>query len=409
MTGRLLFRNLEGIKSTVSMEQYVYKANQKLRCGYTTGSCATAAAKAAAIMLLTKKKVNEISIMTPKGIELKLKVEDIQIKSEKVSCAIRKDAGDDADCTDGILIYATVTVPKSESSIKIEKTELEQQIEISGGIGVGKVTKAGLEQDVGSAAINRVPRQMIREALLEVMESCSYTGKLSCIISAPEGVEIAKKTFNPRLGIEGGISILGTSGIVEPMSEQALINTIHTEMKMKTHSGKKTLLVTPGNYGRDFAKEKFGIDLDVGLKCSNYIGETIDMAYEFQLEKMLIIGHVGKLIKIAAGIMNTHSRYADARMEVLCAAAVMAGADNNICRKILECITTDDALTLLEENNLTDKCMKYIISKIDENLNRRAYAGLRVEVIMFSNVFGILGKTENALKLLEELSYEQQQ
>lgn len=377
------------------MEKYVYKGDKKLRCGYTTGSCAAAAAKAAAIMLLKREQIKNISLMTPKGIKLQLNVEDIEIQEDIVRCAVKKDAGDDADCTDGIFVYAAVSF-------------IGEGIEIDGGEGVGRVTKPGLEQPEGAAAINRVPRRMIREAVMDVIEMCSYTGGMRVVIYVPNGAEISKKTFNPQLGIEGGISILGTSGIVEPMSERALIDTIHTEMKMKTYSGSKKILITPGNYGRDFAREKFDIDIDTGVKCSNFIGETIDMAYEFQLEKMLIIGHVGKLIKVAAGIMNTHSRYADGRMEIFCAAAVMAGADNQICRQLLNCITTDEALNILSENNLTKQCMDYIMQKIEKNLNRRAYDGLRVEAIVFSNEYGVLGMTDKAMELLEEIRQERE-
>jgi len=377
------------------MDSYIYKGNKKLRWGYTTGSCATGASKAAAIMLLTGKRVDEISIMTPKGISLKLAVEEIHMEDDFVKCAVRKDAGDDADCTDGILIFSKVSF-------------ISSGIEIAGGEGVGRVTKPGLEQAVGEAAINKFPRQMIKEAITDVIETCSYFGGLRVELSVPEGAAIGAKTFNPRLGIEGGISILGTSGIVEPMSEQALVATIHTEMKMKCYGGSKTLLITPGNYGRDFAKEQFGIDIDTGIKCSNFVGETIDMAYEFQLKKILFIGHVGKFVKVAAGIMNTHSKWADGRMEVLCAGAVMAGADNEVCRKILECITTDEALEFLQQNDLLDKTMKYVMAKIYENMNRRAYDGLQVEVIMFSNVFGVLGVTNNAFAVLEEIKAGQE-
>lgn len=371
------------------MENYVYKDNRKLRCGYTTGSCAAAASKAAAMMLLTKKRVDAISLKTPKGLTLNLTIEEINITDTEVCCAVRKDAGDDADCTDGVLVFAKVSY-------------CESGINIDGGFGVGQVTKPGLDQPVGAAAINRVPRRMIEEAVSDVFESCCYSGGIIIEISVPMGVSIAKKTFNSRLGIEGGISILGTSGIVEPMSEQALVATIHAEMKLRAFDGTKKLLVTPGNYGRDFARDNLGLDLDSGIKCSNFIGETIDMAYEFQIEKILLIGHIGKLVKIAAGVMNTHSKWADARMEVLCSAAVMSGADIEICRKILQCVTTDEAVEILKNNELLESVMSYIMQKIYVNLNRRAYEGLSVEAIMFSNVYGVLGTTNSAMELLNE-------
>ena len=226
------------------MEQFVYKNHKKLRYGYTTGSCAAAASKAAAAMLLSGKEISYVELHTPKGIDLRLEVLDISREDNAVSCAIQKDGGDDPDVTNGILIYAKVSREPAD----------EAQIIIDGGIGVGRVTKPGLEQSVGAAAINKVPRQMIRENLEAVCEQYHYHGKLSVVISIPSGVELAAKTFNPRLGIVGGISVLGTSGIVEPMSEQALIDTIRVEMRQKLANGMEYLLVVPGNYGIDFGR-----------------------------------------------------------------------------------------------------------------------------------------------------------
>lgn len=369
-------------------EVYVYKENKKLKCGFTTGSCAAAAAKAAARMLLEGGNVDTISIKTPKGVILNLKIEQIEKQDSYVRCAVCKDAGDDPDCTDGIYIFA-----------KVEK--IKEGICIDGGAGVGRVTKEGLDQPVGEAAINHVPRQMIRKALLDVMEAVSYEEGLRVEISVPGGEEISQKTFNPKLGIEGGISILGTSGIVEPMSEEALIDTIRTEMKIRLHGGKKHVLVTPGNYGRDFAYETWGIDLEESVKCSNYIGQIIDMAYEFQVEHMLLIGHIGKLVKVAAGIMNTHSKMADGRMDVLCSAAVMAGADGAMCREILACATTDAALILLKKWGILESCMEEIVRRISEHVNRRAWEKLQIEVVVFSNEFGVLGQTPGAWEALQ--------
>ena len=247
---------------------YVYKNHKKLRCGYTTGTCAAAASKAAVRMLLTKMPVNEIGICTPKGVTINLKILDICITDEYAECAVKKDAGDDADCTDGILVYSRASF-------------LPEGIVVDGGQGVGRITKPGLGQPEGAAAINSVPRRMITEAVLSELEAaCQETG-IKIIISVPGGEEIAKKTFNPRLGIEGGISILGTSGIIEPMSEKALTDAIYIEMKQKkaqTGFDSEVLLISPGNYGRNFAKDTWGIDLEQGLKCSNFIGETLDMA-----------------------------------------------------------------------------------------------------------------------------------
>ena len=357
--------------------EYVYKNHKKLRCGYTTGSCAAAAAKAATRMLLTGTEVSTISIPTPRGITLTLNISDIHRTRETVRCAVKKDAGDDADQTDGILIYAEVSLTGND-------------IVIEGGIGIGRVTKPGLEQPVGAAAINSTPRQMIRREVQNELRSAGYEEGLRIVISAPEGVKIAQKTFNPRLGIEGGISILGTSGIVEPMSEQALLDTIRLEMNQRKVQGEQILFVTPGNYGQNFARQQWNLEMDQGVKCSNFIGETLDLALEMGFENLLFIGHIGKLVKIAAGVMNTHSNIADARMETLCACGILAGIGILPAQKILSCNTTDDALNILKEQHLLQPAMDIMLEKISFHMHRRTEGKIRLGIVVFSNIYGVL-------------------
>ena len=376
------------------MEQFVYKNHKKLRYGYTTGSCAAAASKAAAAMLLSGKEISYVELHTPKGIDLRLEVLDISREDNAVSCAIQKDGGDDPDVTNGILIYAKVSREPAD----------EAQIIIDGGIGVGRVTKPGLEQPVGAAAINKVPRQMIRENLKAVCEQYHYHGKLSVVISIPSGVELAAKTFNPRLGIVGGISVLGTSGIVEPMSEQALIDTIRVEMRQKLANGMEYLLVVPGNYGIDFLDQYgHGLQLEDAVKCSNFVGEALDAAVEFGAKGVLLVGHIGKFVKLAGGIMNTHSHNADARMELLTVHAALLGAPVELLQKMMECVTTDDALKYLKEADLMEPVMDRIMEKMEFYVNQRAQHQLELGVITFSNVFGILGQTKNVPDLVKKI------
>lgn len=376
------------------MEQFVYKNHKKLKYGYTTGSCAAAASKAAAAMLLSGKEISYVELHTPKGIDLRLEVLDISREDNAVSCAIQKDGGDDPDVTNGILIYAKVSREPAD----------EAQIIIDGGIGVGRVTKPGLEQPVGAAAINKVPRQMIRENLEAVCEQYHYHGKLSVVISIPSGVELAAKTFNPRLGIVGGISVLGTSGIVEPMSEQALIDTIRVEMRQKLANGMEYLLVVPGNYGIDFLDQYgHGLQLEDAVKCSNFVGEALDAAVEFGAKGVLLVGHIGKFVKLAGGIMNTHSHNADARMELLTVHAALLGAPVELLQKMMECVTTDDALKYLKEADLMEPVMERIMEKMEFYVNQRAQHQLELGVITFSNVFGILGQTKNVPDLVKKI------
>jgi cobalt-precorrin-5B (C1)-methyltransferase len=379
------------------LERYVYKNQKKMRCGYTTGTCACAAAKAAAYMLLSGREVKEIKVITPMGVSLTLPVIDIDIKKDKVICAIKKDSGDDPDVTDGIMIYAQVAYAKDD----IMSTINTDRVIVDGGIGVGRVTREGLKCAVGEAAINPVPLKMIKEAVAEAAESYSYEGSLKVIISAPKGVDIAKKTFNPNLGITGGISILGTTGIVEPMSEQALIDTIKTEINMHKAQGEKVFLVAPGNYGQDFLLNTLNIELKRSIKCSNYIGDTIDMVCDSGAKAMLLVGHIGKLVKLGAGIMNTHSKVADGRMEVMSACAIRAGADADTAGKILDCITTEAALEILKKSDILEKTMYQLMLRIEDVLQRRSGGKIVIGTIVFSNEYGILGKTPAADKLLE--------
>ena len=383
-------------KRKTGLEQYyILKNNKKLHYGYTTGTCAAAASKAAAEMLLSGHKVQEVELMTPKGIPLSLGIEEISMEKEKVSCAVRKDGGDDPDATHGILIFSSV------------KKIPEKRIVIDGGIGVGRVTKKGLEQGVGNAAINRVPREMIANEVKEICEAAGYEGGISVKISVPEGEEIAKKTFNPKLGIEGGISILGTSGIVIPMSEEALIASIRVEMEMKKANGAQYLLITPGNYGADFCRSEMKLNLDNAMKCSNYVGETIDMAVSLGIKGILFVAHLGKFIKVAGGIMNTHSRCADSRAEIMASNAIRAGVSLETAKKLLDTVTTDEAVSILNKTGQTEAVMKKVTEKIRFYLQNRANGMIETEAVIFSNEHGFLGKTEGADRLLDEIKADE--
>ena len=378
-------------------DYYVIRNQKKLRFGYTTGSCAAGAARGAVRLLLGEDEISGVELMTPKGILLHLEILDRKRSENAASCAVRKDAGDDPDTTNGILVYA-----------KVEKflirSDMEDRIVIDGGIGVGRVTKPGLSQKVGEAAINPVPRAMILQAVEEIADQYHYEGGLKVTISVLEGEKIARKTFNPRLGIVGGISILGTSGIVEPMSEKALIDSIRVEMTQHAAMGEQYMLVTPGNYGADYLREHMELPFEKNIKCSNYVGETIDMAVDMGVKGILFISHIGKFVKVAAGIMNTHSHSADARMEVLCSNAIRAGGDLACARSILQCNTTDEALRVLDENHILKETMKEITDRIQFYLDHRSYQQILLGAVIFSNEYGYLGQTANAAELIDKIS-----
>lgn len=363
-----------------------------MRKGFTTGSCAAAAAKAAAYMLLSGKEKNQIEIETPAGVMFATEVVDIVRDADKVSCAVIKDGGDDPDVTTGAHVVATVSLMETSS----ESLSVEPSMEIDGGFGVGRITLPGLDQPVGNAAINSVPRSMIEKEVLEVCRFLDFNGKIRVEISVPEGEDLAGHTFNPRLGITGGISILGTTGIVEPMSNKALVDTIKVELSQKKALGFTTAFVTPGNYGLKFMNETFGYDLDKSVKCSNFIGETVDLACQLGFDTMVLTGHIGKLIKVAGGIMNTHSHEADCRMEILAACAVKAGADAELAKKILDCLNTEEALKLIDETGLLKQTMDIALERILFYLDFRAQGKLKIECVLYSNDYGILAESKGA-------------
>lgn len=408
----------------MELNAYIEKGGKKLRLGYTTGSCAAAAAKAAVAMLLTGQTVPQVRLGTPKGLDLILDIEDIRFEEgEAVSCAVRKDSGDDPDITNHALIYARV----ARSGIP--------GIRIDGGEGVGRVTKPGLDQPVGNAAINSTPRRMIREAVLEALRdaqeipdarsaSDSFTGAiagtgrpagLEVTIFVPRGRELAARTFNPRLGIEGGISILGTSGIVEPMSDKALLETIRAEVRVRREEGLTILPAAPGNYGKNFFWEKYGFSLETAVTTSNFIYDTVQMAADAGFEKMLFVGHIGKLVKVAGGIRNTHSQCGDHRMEILTGIAkditaqkdqADAGRRDDFERlrlELEECVTTDEAICILHRYDLDREVPAEMTRRIQKVMQDWSQGRMRVEVVVFDAAHGELGRTDGAMEYMREL------
>lgn len=372
-------------------------SKKELRKGFTTGSCGAAAAKAALYMLLTGSVKDEIEIITPGGAVFRTEVKDIFREGNRVRCAVVKDGGDDPDVTTGLHVTAEVRAE--------ERADGTLEIQIEGGPGVGRVTLPGLDQPVGNAAINRVPRQMIEKELSEVAELLDFRGRIRVILSVPGGEAAAERTFNPRMGIEGGISILGTTGIVEPMSTRAILDTIRVELNQRKALGDRIAAVSPGNYGLNFMKETYGYDLNRSVKCSNYVGDTVDMVREMDFRGMLLTGHIGKLIKVSGGIMNTHSKEGDARMELLAAGVIRAGGSMDTLRGILNCRVTEEALGIIQAESpaLLRKSMESVMDWILYYLRKRAGEELPVECILYSNEFGLLAASPGAMDMLEEL------
>lgn len=390
------------------MDTYVYKDQKWMKRGVTTGTCAAAAACAAAETLLSGDCPAQVTVATPSGASVSLEIQCLRVLENLAVCAVRKDAGDDPDVTDGARIMATVQRAESfsEDGMVWNPAGVKGNLRLFGGSGVGRVTKPGLSVAVGEAAVNPVPRQMIFDSVSAVCGQWNFAGTLSIGISVENGEELAQKTFNPHLGIVGGISILGTSGIVEPMSEKALTDTTRLELSMLAEEGARTVLLTPGNYGADYTKMNLEVDEKRVVKCSNFIGEALDDAVSLGFTGILLLGHIGKFVKLAAGIMNTHSKQADGRMEIFAAHTALWGGSRELIRQIMEAPTTDEILRLLSDAKLKDMVLDSVVEKMEMYVRRRVGEGPHLGVITFSNRYGLLGKAGEADELLRKLAKE---
>ncbi|KAF1084501.1 cobalt-precorrin-6A synthase [Sporotomaculum syntrophicum] len=368
------------------LEEYVVVNGNKYRKGYTTGSCAAAAAKASVMMLLSGSVVEEVSIDTPAGVRLNLPVTDVCITAESAGCAVLKDGGDDPDMTSGLKIFATA---RRKSALGIE---------IRAGEGIGRVTLPGLKVAVGKPAINPVPEQMI---LKEVGNVLPENVGVEIMFTVPGGAEAALKTFNPKLGIIGGISILGTSGIVNPMSEEAWKEALALELNVLVAKGKKSAVYVFGNYGEHFVTQEIGLDKDNLIKVSNFMGFMLDKAVECGLEKILIVGHLGKLVKVAAGIFHTHSRVADARKEIMAAYTALEGAPAATVAQVYACRTTEAAAEIINRHGLQGVYDR-IVANVSQRCMDHVFNKIQIGCILFHQDYTLLAMDENARKILKE-------
>ena len=383
----------------MSFDHWVQSGGKMLRCGYTTGSCAALAALGASRLLLGLSP-GPLSLLTPAGLPLTVEPARLERRGPLALCAVRKDGGDDIDVTSGLLIWARVR--------RIPRQKGDKPVQILGGPGVGTVTKPGLDQPVGSPAINRVPRQMIEETCLRALEEAHCPDGLEVTIFVPGGEAAAQKTFNPRLGIQGGISILGTSGVVRPQSLAALLDSIRLEIRQQAALGQKSLILVPGNYGAEFLSRRLpGCGAPV-VTCSNFLGESLDAAALSGFEAVLFVGHIGKLVKLAGGIMDTHSRTADCRAELFTAHAALAGAGPELSARLMGCATCDACLEELEAAGLAAPVLESLLAKIEYHLAQRAGGRCLAGAWLFSLSRGSLGLTPAARQILqrEEFSWK---
>ena len=372
------------------MDEYAYVNGKKLRKGFTTGTCATAATVAALSMILNQEREEKVTVHTASGVEVTMDVHNPSFGPEEATAAIEKDGGDDADATHGLLIYSTVTLLPDQT-----------EIEIDGGQGVGRVTEKGLACDVGMAAINPTPRRMIEQHVRKIIgPNCGAR----VIISVPGGEETAKLTYNSRLGIVGGISILGTTGIVNPMSEDSWKASITIELTMLYNQGHRSVVLVPGNYGEDFATNTVGIPAGRIVNMSNFVGHVLKEVQRIGFTKVLMIGHMGKFVKVAAGIFSTHSKESDARMETLVANLALMGAPMELLKKVDKCLTTEAAGTAIKEFSY-EGVYQVLADKIkarSERLLRYRKPKVNIEVVVFGTEEGYLASTQPLEQIKEE-------
>lgn len=388
--------------------------HKPLRDGFTTGTCAAAAAKAAAVLLRgqgASAEAAELSpvltkLETPAGITANLEAQVLYVSSNRAACQVKKDAGDDPDVTDQSWIQAEVELVDRERWERESELGCGYQLDeyphfyLTGGPGVGIATKPGLSCPPGSYAINPVPRQMIIQAVADVFDGKSRELFCCIRISVPEGAGLAVKTFNPKLGITGGISIIGTTGIVKPMSEDALRDTIKLELHMKTLERQEPVFVVPGNYGETFLREQLGIRTGAAVTCSNFIAEMVEYAAAEGIRRLLLAGHIGKLIKVAGGVRNTHSQFGDRRMELL--SGFVRSYDEGAAKLTVSANTTDEAVGILMQYGLAELVLDDVAAAVKTQMQAWGGGVVEVEVVTFSSAYGILGETSRVRPWLEE-------
>lgn len=363
-----------------------FNKKRGLREGVTTGVCAAAAAKSAALSAVAGERADRVEVAGPGNRVFLLDV----IHLGHGRCAVIKDAGDDPDATDGITVISEVCVGDAPGEICFKA-----------GDGVGTVTLRGLKVAPGEPAINPGPRRMITQAIREVIGEMSAT----VTVSAPGGAELAKRTFNPKLGIVGGISILGTTGVVKPLNEQSIFDSLTLELETHAAEERETLLFTPGSSGENAARNAFGVTGRVVVQTGNYIGYLLDEAARLGIKKILLCGHPGKLLKVAAGGFNTHNRVADGRLEALCTQAAIAGAPSHVIKSIYECRTTEQAIEIVSEAELSflwDRLAEITA----ERCTGRMFGELSVRAAYIVDDGTVLGMSAGARDYAEELADE---
>jgi cobalt-precorrin-5B (C1)-methyltransferase len=357
---------------------------KSLRTGYTTGTCATAATKAALSTLVNGEKLARVNVSLPKDKHIVMDITWIRYENEKsVTAAVIKDAGDDPDVTNGAEIWSTVSLLDTSNKIIID-----------GGKGVGRVTKPGLGLEIGKAAINPTPLKMISHAIDEVLgQQQKNRYGLSILISVPKGEEIAKKTDNPRLGIIGGISILGTTGIVIPYSTASFAASIRQSIDVSKAMGSDSVILTTGGRSEDFAREIFGNSIadHAYIQIGDFIGFSIKQCAIKKIKKAYVIGFIGKLTKMAMGIKQTHVKGSHVDMNFLAELAIRCGANNELVKKIKVANTARHVGELVDQFGLS-MFYNVLCKEVYSHLSKYSPSELQIKIILLDFNGKIIGE-----------------
>ena len=358
-----------------------------MRSGYTTGACAAAGVKAALLFLCNDRRVNCVELTALDGTPLKIPIKNLdRIDERTIRAEVIKFSGDDPDITNGASIITTIKLIEGDG------------IKFIGGSGVGRVTKAGLQLSIGEPAINPGPRRLIRN----VIDEFDVRG-VEVTIAIPNGEELSRRTLNPILGIEGGLSIIGTTGVLRPMSEDAFKRSLVPQIDVARAAGFRTLVFVPGRIGETIAVEK-KIPRGAIVQTSNFIGYMLEAAADRSIEKIILLGHIGKLSKVAAGVFHTHNRVGDGRMEVLAAYAASEGIDQESVKKILSATTTEDAVAIINDKGL-QRVYNVIAARASARAERYVFGRLKVGTVLAAFDGKILGLDDTARLIGDELHW----
>lgn len=356
------------------------KSGQKLRTGFTTGTCATAAAKAALVSIITKKRIESIEILLPKDKRITINVASCRFDNNTARCSVIKDGGDDPDVTHGAEIIADLQI-----------TDHSGQIEIDGGIGVGRVTKPGLGLQIGSAAINPTPKKMLIQNLTEIGKEILQKNGIRVIVSVPKGAEIAPKTDNPRLGIMGGISILGTTGIVVPYSTASFAASIRQSLDVTIAMGDNTVVLTTGGRSEDYARKEINLPDHCFVQMGDFSGYTIQQCAKKSIKTAHVAGFVGKLTKIAMGIKQTHVKGSKVDMDFLADLAKDCNANNKTIDEIKKANTARHVQEIIIENKI-DGFFVALCKMAYDQMRMHSENKVELKVILFDFDGSILGR-----------------